>query len=440
MKTHQIKLAMALVSLLLVAGCSSLPKQEVANTSFTHAFSVEIDATDTVASIENLFNAKVMVWEKDQYAVLGSDGKHHSPASRKDVVVEANTKVFKSGGVQSAGLSTVWSGGLSTVWSGGLSTVWSGGLSTVWSGGLSTVWSGGTYTWMPENTNNWKQIRLQQAHGLATNLGLGVKVAIIDTGLDLNHPALSQALAPSNEWKDFVDNDLVPQEVGTLGVGAYGHGTNVASIVRQIAPRATILPIRVLDSNGYGTILNVVAGIQWAVAKGAKVINLSLGSDKKSRTLEAALKAATNAGVFIVSSAGNENSKDVTFPAALADSGSNALQQLSITSVDQKDLKSIFANYDKSVELSAPGEIIYGAAPNLQIAAWSGTSMAAPVASGALALALGQQLVVPVRNLADELVVRSADLYNNNMNQAYKDELGKGRIELEEFLRNTIRY
>jgi thermitase len=442
MKTNSHTFRLLAFSSLLLAACGASPKQENVNQNFSHTFSVELTQTDTISSIEQLFNAKVVVWQAGQYAVLGSNNEPRLQlaAAQRNVVVEANTKSFKAGGVQAAGLSTVWAGGLSTVWAGGLSTVWAGGLSTVWAGGLSTVWAGGTYSWLPENTNNWKQIRLQQAHSLAKNLGAGVKIAIIDTGVDVKHPALSQGLAPSNEWKDFVDNDATPQEIGTLGVGAYGHGTNVASIVRQIAPRATILPIRVLDTNGDGTILNVVAGIQWAVAKGAKVINLSLGSNTKSSTLEAALKAATNAGVFIVSSAGNENSKNVTFPAASSASGLAAWQQLSVTSVDQADLKSAFSNHANSVELSAPGEIIFGAAPNLRTTAWSGTSMAAPIASGALALALGQELVVPVQNLADVLTVRSTDIYSNGMNLDFKNQLGKGRIQLEEFLKNTIRY
>jgi thermitase len=441
MECAKNKLGMVMTGALVLAGCTTLPNQEVQNPHFSHTFSVNLNQTDTVSSLEQLFAAKVVVWQAGQYAVLGSNQSQlQLQAAKRKVVVETNTRSFRAGGVQSAGLSTLWAGGLSTLWAGGLSTLWAGGLSTLWAGGLSTLWAGGSYTWMPENTNNWKQIQLQQAHQLAKNLGQGVKVAVIDTGVDLNHPALSRALAPSNEWKDFVDKDGVPQEVGTLGIGAYGHGTNVASIVRQIAPRATILPIRVLDSNGAGTVLDVVAGIQWAVSKGAKVINLSLGSNMQSNALETALKAATDAGVFVVSSAGNENSKSVTYPAASSASGTSAFQRLSVTSVDNSDQKSAFSNYDTTVELSAPGEVIYGAAPDLRTAAWSGTSMSTPIASGALALALGQRLVVPARNLADELVVRSADIYNNASNQAYKDLLGKGRIQLEEFLKNTIQY
>ena len=87
--------------------------------------------------------------------------------------------------------------------------------------------------------------------------------------------------------------------------------------------------------------------------------------------------------------------------------------------------------------MAAPGENVFGPAPNLQVAAWSGTSMAAPMASGALALALGQELKVPAGNLAGELMVRAADIYNNGLNASYKDGVGKGRLNLAEFLRNV---
>jgi subtilisin family serine protease len=290
---------------------------------------------------------------------------------------------------------------------------------------------------MPQNTQIWQHIGLPQAHSLARNLGSGVKVAVIDTGVDLDHPALRDALAPKSEHWDFVDNDPVPQEQGTFGLGGYGHGTNVAGIIRQIAPRATILPLRVLGPDGRGDVVHLAAAINRAVANGANVINLSLGSENPSPAVEAALEAATAAGVMVVASAGNAGNTQVTYPASSA-RGADGWQRLSVTSINLSDARSFFASYGESIEVAAPGEAIYGPAPENQMAAWSGTSMAAPIAAGALALALGETLVVPMKNLADELMVRGSDLYNNDLNERYKDLLGDGRINLEEFLVNTI--
>ncbi|MEZ4606323.1 MAG: S8 family serine peptidase [Deinococcales bacterium] len=86
-----------------------------------------------------------------------------------------------------------------------------------------------------------------------------MKVAVIDTGVDLSHPMLSGKLAPSTEWWDYVDNDNSPQDVS--GGEGYGHGTVVSTLILQVAPQATILPLRVLASNGLGDLDDVAAAI-----------------------------------------------------------------------------------------------------------------------------------------------------------------------------------
>ncbi|RIH90942.1 Subtilisin BL [Calidithermus terrae] len=397
---------------------------------------VPLAGSESRSSLEARYGGKALVWESGRYAMLGLDSK--TAEAKKDVIVadnltlEPNDWSFLSGG------QAAWMSGSSTIWAGGTSTIWAGGTSTIWAGGTSTIWAGGEFTWMPENTAIWKRVRLEQGHRLAKNLGYGVKVAVIDTGIDLEHPALKEALAPAGEWWDFYGNDPVPQEEGVLGQGGYGHGTNVAGIVRQVAPRATLLPLRVLGPDGYGDVVAVAAAINWAVVKGAKVINLSLGSDQKHDAIEQAIRAANAKGVLVVASTGNTGDTNVTFPASTMADDKNGWKRLSVTSVNLADAKSGFATYGKSVELAAPGENVYGPAPGLRKAAWTGTSMAAPMASGALALALGEELEVPAANLADELRVRSSDIYNNGLNEAYKDQVGKGRLDLEEFLRNVL--
>jgi thermitase len=396
---------------------------------------VPISLEDTPDEVETRYGGHVLVWEKGVYAILSAADPNAVQAQARQtaqVTVESNIKVFRS-------LGEVGMNGRSRLWAGGRSSLWAGGGASVWSEGKSRLWAGGEFIWLPENTLLWQQIKLEQGHTLAPNLGHNVKVAVIDTGIDLTHPALQEALAPQSEWWDFVDNDAIPQEEGTFADVGYGHGTNVAGIIRQIAPRATILPIRVLGPDGGGDVANVAAGIHWAMTQGAKVINLSLGSEKSLKAVEEVIKQATAKGILVVASTGNTGDSKVTWPASSAAEANNMLR-MSVTSVDASDRKSSFATYGKSVELSAPGEMVYGPAPELNMAAWSGTSQAAPMASGALALALGQTLVVPTRNLADELRVRASDVYNNDLNEAYKDGLGKGRINLDEFLRNVVKY
>ncbi|WP_084542274.1 S8 family peptidase [Calidithermus chliarophilus] len=432
--------------LALVTGCNPAPPPATGDVPLSanqpradFVLTVPLSGSESRSSLEERYGGKALVWESGSYAMLGLDSR--TAEAKKDVIaadnltLEPNARSFLSGG------QAAWMSGSSTIWAGGSSTIWAGGSSAIWAGGSSAIWAGGVFAWMPENTETWKRIRLEQGHRLAPRLGYGVKVAVIDTGVDLEHPALKEALAPAGEWWDFYDNDPVPQEVGDLGQGGYGHGTNVAGIIRQVAPRATLLPLRVLGSDGYGDVAAVAAAIDWAVAKGAKVINLSLGSDQKHDAIEQAIRAANGKGVLVVASTGNTGDDKVTFPASTMADDKNGWKRLSVTSVNLSDVKSSFATYGKSVELAAPGENVYGPAPGNpepRKAAWTGTSMAAPMASGALALALGQKLEVPAANLADELRVRSSDIYNNGLNEAYKDQVGKGRLDLEEFLRNVL--
>ena len=291
---------------------------------------------------------------------------------------------------------------------------------------------------MPENTTIWQQIRLEQGQKLTENLGYGVKVAVIDTGIDLKHPALKGALAPRNEWWDFYGDDALPQEEGAIGEGSYGHGTNVAGIVRQVAPRATILPLRVLGPEGDGNLTDVAAAIQWAVDQGAQVINLSLGSDKKSDAIEKVIDSAVSKGVLVVAATGNTGDTAVSYPARSAIKGKTASQRLSVTSVNPNDVKSDFATYSKEVELAAPGEDVFGPAPDEHMAAWSGTSMATPVASGTLALALAEELKVSQANLVESLKESASDLYSNDLNSAFEGQLGAGRLDVEAFLSQVM--
>lgn len=393
---------------------------------------VQLQAGDTQAAIELRYGGRIAVWEPGEYAVLQLEsGLSTQDITDTTVTVEPNKDVFMAGG------EVATMNGRTRVWAGGKTRVWAGGKTRVWAGGEAGLWQDGLFTWMPENTALWRQIGLEQGYALAPNLGEGVKVAVIDTGVDVNHPALQEALAPASEWYDFYGNDTLPLEERGLGSDGYGHGTNVAGIIRQVAPNAIILPIRVLGPDGQGDVDKLTAAIQWATAKGAHVINLSLGSDMSIKAVESAIKVANSKGVIVVASTGNTGDKNISWPASTAADKPNKLR-LSVTSVDAFDRKSDFATFGKSVEVAAPGEDVFGPAPEMQLAAWSGTSMAAPMASGALALALGQSLKVPAGNLADELMVRSADVYNNGLNGSYKDQLGKGRLDLGEFLGNVI--
>lgn len=426
--------------LLLLSACSSLtpdlagaPARKV---NPAHTLTVTLQAGDTPETVAARYNAEVLVWEAGNYALLGTNEVTLAPQLLGLGSSTSNSDVFYAGGEMTAYMS-----GKSRVWAGGKSRVWAGGKSRVWAGGTAELWDGSTYNWLPENTAKWQQIRLQEAQAMATNLGSGVKIAVIDTGVDLTHPALAEALAPASEWKDFYDGDALPQEVGSLDDEGYGHGTNVAGIIRQIAPRATILPIRVLGPDGGGNVADLTAAIQYAVNSGAKVINLSLGSEGGLLTaIDNAIKAATSKGVYVIASTGNTGDSAVTYPASSSKSLlgsllSNSGNLISVASVNGADVKSPFSTYGYAVKLSAPGELVYGPAPDLNQAAWSGTSQAAPMVSGALALALGQT-VKPFTNLPTQLLSQSDNI--SKVNTAYSNQLGSGRLNLASFVKSVV--
>ncbi|MEX2534625.1 MAG: S8 family serine peptidase [Trueperaceae bacterium] len=438
----------------LLAGCSNVSNAPSAEQSRltgdgpAYLLTVDLGAFDTREEIEQRYGGEVVVWAEGAFAVVGLDSEDASGSVEFSLqgtgaAVEANID-FSTGhnAVGMQGTSGLWAGGTSSIWAGGTSSIWAGGTSSLWAGGTSYLWAGGEYAWMPQNTDLWRHIGLEEAHLLVEpSFGAGINVAVVDTGLDSGHPAFHEAVGPGY---DFIDNDDDPQEEGDERAAGYGHGTNVAGIVRQVAPRATIIPLRILDSNGVGDAADLAKAIIWAVDEGdADIINLSLGGAKHVRAVEAALRYATSKSVFVVTSTGDSGGTDVTYPAREAHVGRKAQYMISLASVDTNDVKSDFSPYHpREVEMSAPGEFVFGPAPGVRGAAWSGTSMSAPMAAGALALALGaeragMELQVSKDRLGAALLSSSTDIDALN-DRKYRRKLGEGRLDVTSFLESVL--
>jgi subtilisin family serine protease len=236
----------------------------------------------------------------------------------------------------------------------------------------------------PEYLNQtWvTDIDVQRAHALTR--GESITVAVLDTGVQLDHPELAGNL--TSGW-DFVDGDDTPSDVrdsvdnnndGRVDE-VFGHGTHVAGIIRLIAPDARIMPIRVLDADGGGRVMDVADALAYAINNGANVINLSLGIDEPSLVLRDMLQIAASQGVVVVASAGNLNSNKPQYPGA-------ELCAIGVSALSQIETRAEFSNYGSWVDFAAPGEGIYSTFPDNSFAYWSGTSMAAPFVSGQVAL------------------------------------------------------
>lgn len=423
--------ALLVLSALALAGCS---QQEPAATAPqaaarpSHVMQVPVAAGVTREQVEAAYGAPVLMFGEGQgYAVLGLSAAQASGSGLRALNLagtpESNLGVF------SAGMTATVQG----------RSIWIRGDLGGWTAEGRSIWIRGQYDLIPENSLNFQTIRLEQAHALAPKLGQGVKVAVIDTGVDLEHPAFAGSLAPAEEWRDFHSADASPDEEGVLGEGGYGHGTGVAGIVLQVAPRATILPLRVLGPDGSGDVLHVAQAIDWAVARGARIINLSLGSDQRSPTVQDAVKRATERGVLVVAAAGNDNRPSIAYPAQDMASGGAGERSLSVGSVSTGWLKSPFSNYSPNLEMVALGENVYTPGPDGMLVSWSGTSMATPMAVGGLALALAQGTGVPLKDITKKMAEKAHDVYNNGMNAPYKDRLGKkGLLNLEAFLEDVL--
>ncbi len=388
-KGHAVshRLAPAFLSaLMLLTGCGVTNIITGQNT-YAYVLTLKVNQTDNIATLESKYAGKVQVFHPEAgFAVLGVNS---APVANTAVIAfEANTGSLELPESKSTTLPRAVGSESWSTW-GSSWTTW-GSSWTTWGSAWSTWGSGSSTTTLPaipsENRFLWNLTRLPSAQAVAKNFGAGVKIAVIDSGIDTTHPAFTGRLAPSTEWFDFVDYDFNPQEVS--GGNGYGHGTFVSSLILQVAPKATILPIRVLKPDGSGSETAVISGIDWAIQKGAQIINLSLGATTDNAALEAEIDYATSLGVYVVVSAGNNGSNTLTYPAQRATTAPNEKYLISVGSVASTSLMSIFCNFNPALEITAPGELLYGALPGGSGGIGSGTSFAAPQVSGLLALTM----------------------------------------------------
>lgn len=238
--------------------------------------------------------------------------------------------------------------------------------------------------------------------------GLGVTVAVIDTGIDPDHPAFAGVLVKGHDFtrnveggseKGDVDQSVIfvldssntvhvspstmtmldPSTTAALDApeyAAFGHGTMVAGCIHLVAPRANIMPIKAFRADGSGYSSDVIRAIYFAVDKGAKVINMSFSfatpSDEVARTID----YASSTGVISVGSAGNGGLRTLVYPAARSN-------VIGVAATRDDDVLTTFSNFGPELAwLAAPGEGIVTTYPYGSYAAGWGTSFSAPFAAG----------------------------------------------------------
>lgn len=258
--------------------------------------------------------------------------------------------------------------------------------------------------------------------------GSGVTVAVVDTGIDMNHPDFAGKISPDaynalNNTSDASEtaNGIDDNNDGIVD-GMYGHGTHVAGIIAQVAPGATILPIKALDDEGVGDAFALTTALVYAADHGADVINLSLSSPIDSDAVEVGVKYAEDAGVVVVAATGNDNTDTPKqYPAA-------SEGVIGVASTGPDDIKSPFSNYGTDISISAPGTDIESALPGGTYGVASGTSMATPFVAGAAALVIQADPSLSAEAVR-AIVLESADSIDSE-NPDYIDLLGTGRLDI----------
>ena len=269
-------------------------------------------------------------------------------------------------------------------------------------------------------------VKAAQAHG--TGQGAGVIVAVLDTGMSYHHEATaSQIMDHSGRNLIEGNNDARPQPNGIDDDGdgsvdeMLEHGTLVAGMVNLAAPAARILPIRVLDAEGRGTVFGVAKGILYAIDRGADVINLSLGMVEESNVIDRALREAREAGVVVVAAAGNRNIEEVDYPARSSDT-------IAVACVDAARMRSPFTSYGSEVDLTAPGVGVLSTFGDIDYGRWDGSSFSAPLVAGAAALVVERYPGLS----PDQVRAMLVDTVQPDANGAQWDGLlGAGTVDLE---------
>ena len=218
------------------------------------------------------------------------------------------------------------------------------------------------------------------------NTGAGIKVVVIDTGIDYTHPDLNDNYAGGY---DFVNKDANPMD-------DQGHGTHVSGTIAAeddnagvvgVAPAAVLYAVKALNSSGSGSWSNIIAAMQWAVDNGMQVANLSLGaSSDPGPTVQAAFDNAAVAGVVIVASAGNSGNPKgkgdrVGYPAKYA-------SVIAVAATTSSDARASYSSTGRDLDVAAPGSSVNSTLLGGGYGTKSGTSMASPHVAGTAALVL----------------------------------------------------
>jgi len=273
--------------------------------------------------------------------------------------------------------------------------------------------------------DQWAMEKVKAPTGWGLSRGQGALIAIVDTGADLDHVDLVSKIRTDID-RDFINGDNVADD-------DHGHGTHVSGVaaaetdnkigIAGLGWEAMLLPLKILDADGYGTETNLAAAIRYAADNGADVINMSLGASGSCPTiLQQAADYAYAKGVILAAASGNHGGSNgpnaEMFPA-------NCEHVLGVAAANSNDSIAYYSNYGTHVSVAAPGSNIYSTLRGDKYGNMSGTSMAAPHVAGLAALLIARYPNYTPDQVASAILDNAQDLGENGWDEYY----GCGRID-----------
>lgn len=277
----------------------------------------------------------------------------------------------------------------------------------------------------------WALAKIEAESAWKVATGRNVTIAVIDSGVDLDHPELALRVV---EGYDFVNDDAEADD-------DYGHGTLVAGVaaaaanngagIAGLAWNSRIMPVKVLDEQGQGVSSNLTCALYWAADRGADIINISIISFGPSFGMQSAIDYAANEGAMIFSAAGNlfEEGNPVTYPAAHHN-------VIAVAATDKDDAHAWFSSAGAFVDIAAPGVGIYSPFPptHEEYRSVYGTSLATPHGAGLAALVLSAVPSLTSEEVETVIQQSAVDLGDTGKD----DKFGHGRIDASAAISLTL--
>lgn len=238
-----------------------------------------------------------------------------------------------------------------------------------------------------EYTDSWSVTKIGGNAAVAAGItGAGIKVAILDSGIDYNHPDLKDNYKGGYNFaydnNDPFDDGYISHGTHIAGIiGARNNGTGVVGV----APEASLYAVKVLGGMVMGDLSDILAGMEWAISNKMDVINMSIGAPTDSAAFKDVCDRAYQAGIIVVAASGNTHSNSIEFPAAYD-------SVIAVSATNQDDTFATYSNYALKNELAAPGTDIKSTMRGGGYGIMKGTSQATAHVSGAAAIMLAKKV------------------------------------------------